>query len=522
MAEVSATFFERWASRKHVGPAAPAMKVEVTRGLIDKTYQAFKMLDGTVPHFMKIVGGKNSEPWQGFWRATGSPITVPNVLKITWDHKLSEKGARSATVEIENISYDAITGAGGSYHAMDRGALSPTRGAILKGRPTDQPKNSWYEVFDSGYRIDIWEGYGEDQMVRTFCGIVDHAEPSVHPDRIILTCRSFFALITDQQVMGWNKAPEITGPKTTFADESHPTGTKSHEPLYGPPDSTGKSLKGFVLVKDLAAVAKTVFMWAGYHEWKVENLGWSLAFPMSWTMEKCFIDVLDDLASQANWVAYEESPSSNAESIGVPCFVHNRATDPPHRTGMLVLTHDDMLEETKPVFDSSVLPYIIISRGKASPKGRTYFEELIKRCEAVYFPPWSGAGPRITEPGRTTGVRRHEYMLDHWLLTDEQCMFAALLEALQFGLQASTCQIQIAGTPEIELNTQISIVDDIAGVNSRLWVSEIHSEHTSGKDAAWKMTVGGSLIDTIDMQQIGEEIALQKVTVEDQRKFELR
>lgn len=515
MAKVTKEFLDRWRSRQHVGPAAPTLRVTLTRGIIDKDYQVFKMLDGSEPTFMSIVGGNNAEPWQGFWRATGEPKEIPNVLKVNWQQKLGEKGGRSATIEVENVVFRALNGPGGVYHAIARGWLSPTRGAHIVGRllALGIAQNEWYEIMDNGYRIDVYEGYG-DQMVHTYTGLIDTTDLQTSPDRITITSRSFWMLITDQRVMGSNKAPEIVGPTVTFADFNRTLGPKAIK---------GIRPRHWVLIKDLAGIAKTVFMWMGYKEWNVEPLGWSLVFPMSWTMDKFFMDMLEDAMSQAEWLAYEESPSGAANSLGVPCFVHNRATDKPPRGGMVELRDEDMLESVKPHFDLSQLPYIIISRGAVDSKnGGVYSSELVKRYMAVYFPPWSGAGPHITESGRTSGLRRHDYMVDNWLLSDEQCMFAALLTAQKYALEAMTCELQIAGNPQIELNTQISLISDVTGINSRVWVSEIQSEHTAGKEASWKMTIGGSLIDTIDMQQIAKDMAKQKVTVEDEKKLELR
>jgi hypothetical protein len=517
MAYVSPTFVERWKSRQHVGAAAPTTRVTITRGLIDKGYQVFEMLDGKKPlqehkPFFHIVKGKNHEPWQGFWRATGEPIELPNVSKVSWSQKLSDKGGRQATIEIENTFYKLLTGAGGIYHQMARGYLSPTLGAKIAGRvaAAGAAQNEWFEVLDNGYKIDVYEGYG-DQQVHTYTGLIDHTDLDTHPDKITITSRSFWMVFTDQRVMGSNKAPEINGPKVTFADVAHTLGPK--RPIRKP--------NHWVLIDDLAGMVKTVFMWGGFKEWKVENLGWSLVFPMSWTMEKFFIDMLEDATKEANWLVYEESPSSRAATIGVACFKHNTSTDKAPVSGMWEFRDQDMLEAVKPKYDLSILPFIIRSRGAVTKNGYSAPGELIKRCQGLYYPPWSGAaehyGEPIAESGRVAGIRRHDYMVNMLYLTEEQCKYAAVLSAQRYALESATCDFQIAGFPGVELNTQVSVVSNVTGVNSRVWVSEIQSEKTVGKGAEWKMTIAGSLLDTVDLQFIAKDLASLHATVKDQK-----
>jgi hypothetical protein len=670
MAAISPEFYARWRSKKHVGPAAPTLRVTLTRGIIDKTYQEFEFLGGGNEQFMTIVGGNNTNPWQGFWRPTGDPIDLPNVLSVNISQSLQEKGARSAVIEAENIIYAMTAGPGGIFHRIERGFLSPTLGSKLLRRivPALAVKNEWNEVLNNGYKIDVYEGYG-DQQVRTFCGLIDTTELQTQPDRITLNCRSFFMLFTDQRVMGANKAPEIVAPLTVadrertlgvkpvghagsasstaagrsvtditkkenatdWVSRGRPTaegvewvqmeippgyyenlylrlpykgqgvyisifaiagsvwngnliekdewidagkgtvgglpytngwgsssvgasrrslgapfqaakgtkvrisftnlpyrsewgdhragctrlaaflfGTDAKHPLNGDP---GQNAKHWVLIDDLADIAKMVFMWAGYHEWDVEELGWSLDFPMSWTMDKFLVDILDDILAQANWVLYEESPSPSSESLGVPVFEHNAATDAPSRAGMLEITDADVLETIQPKFDLSNLPWVIYYRGNVDSNGKSFDEELIRRYRAIYFPPWSGAGPEISEEGRVGGVRRHDVTVDENLTSQDQCMLAARLAAYQYALEAFTVQFQIPGYPGIELNQQVSVVSNVTGINSRVWVSEFHTEHTTGKKASWTMTVGGSLLDTEDMDKITEELLSQRLIV---------
>ncbi len=670
MAYISPTFYARWRSKKHVGAATPTMKVMLTRGLIDKHYSEFEFLGGATERFMTIVNGNNREPWNGFWRSTGDPIELPNLLSVVGDQALSEKGARSATIEAENIVYKAIAGPGGVFHQMARGYLSPTLGAKLVSRAVLPfvTENEWSEVLDNGYKVEIYEGYGDEQ-VRTFCGLIDTTELETHPDRITINCRSFWALFTDQRVMGNNKPPEITGSampltvadrektlgikpvgvataasseadgrpvaniskkenKIDWVSAGHNTaealewveieipagyyekfylrlpydyqsiyvcvyatagsqfdgtsydvnewmdggkgavggipfvnswgsssagalereiggqlqavkgtkiriyfgnlpyrnewkdhragctrlaafmfGTDAEHPLNGDP---GVNANGWVLVDDYADIIKAVFMWAGYKEWEVEAVGESLVEPWSWAMSTFFIEIIDQVLEHVNFCCYEESPSTNTESLGVPCFVQNRATLPPQK-GMLELTDTDMLEAMQPKFDLSNLPWEIRYRGNVNQDGKGDDEETIHRYMAVYFPPWSGAGPDIVEEGRVGGVRRLDETVDENLNSYDACLYAAMMAAQQYALEAFTVEFQIAGYPGIELNQQISVVSDVTGINSRVWVNKIHSEHTAGKKSEWKMTITGSLLDNEDMDKINSDLSSQRL-----------
>lgn len=671
---ISPELYARWKSAQQVGAATPSLRVTVTRGLIDKHYAPFKKLDGSTESFMTIVKGNNAQPWQGFWRATGEPIEVPNVLSVKQSRSLQQKGTGSATIEVENIIYKAIVGAGGTYHAILRGYLSPWLGLKLlaRARIPSWVENEWFEVLDGGYRVDVYEGYG-DQQVHTFSGLIENSDFETQPDRITITARDFGILFTDQRVMGWNKPPEIRAPlqiadrertlgvkpvgygakasstasgrhvadvmkrgnRTDWVSSGHADGTgvewveitlpagyyekfytvspykgqsmwvsvhatggstfngtpisgwipvgelvtpgadsvpairhwgstsvggatrgfggplqlkagskiritlsnlpyrsewKSHRagltrlaaflfgtdpahPLNGDP---GLAAKHWVLVDDLADIAKAVFMWMGFHEWDVEALGASLNLPLAFTMDKFFIDIMNYIEEQANWLFYMESPSSAGASIGVPCFVHNRAGDAPPGN-MIEVRDTDLLESAKVTVDLSNLPFIIRYRGAVSNSGTTFDEEQIKRYNGTYFPPWSGAGPFETEPGRTGGVRRHEFTRNNLLQSDEECILAAILAAQQYALAAFTGEIQISGYPGIELNQQISVVDKTTALNSRLWVTSIQTEHTTGPNAVYKMTVGGALLDGMDQDQLNEDLKTWQQIVKDLR-----
>ena len=86
-----------------------------------------------------------------------------------------------------------------------------------------------------------------------------------------------------------------------------------------------------------------------------------------------------------------------------------------------------------------------------------------------------------------------------------ECLFACILTAIQYALQAVTGSFQIPGLPGITLDRQISLIDEGTGTNTRLWVASIESDHTLGPDGSWHMTIGGAMLDTEDMNLISQD-----------------
>lgn len=77
----------------------------------------------------------------------------------------------------------------------------------------------------------------------------------------------------------------------------------------------------------------------------------------------------------------------------------------------------------------------------------------------------------------------------------------AVMIAAQMALAAATGTIQIPGFPKLELDEQISVVDQGTSINTRLWIATRSSEFTvdSEQGVTWQTTLEGSLIDTSDI-----------------------
>lgn len=221
---VNPVITSRWRSGKHVGAFKPAQTVRVQRGYMQRQFGEFTMLDGSHQDFGFVSHGKhNADPWHGVWVDTGPWIDLPNVSSVDTDQQLSVEGIGDpevATILIENVVAEEINGIAGIFHRIRRGFLAPLRGYRHKGRPHDRDaiSNEWFDVLNSGYRIEVKQGYG-DAIESTFMGLIDDCDTRSSPDQITITARNMGALLTDQRLFGWNKARDIPAP-IVFADRA--------------------------------------------------------------------------------------------------------------------------------------------------------------------------------------------------------------------------------------------------------------------------------------------------------------
>jgi hypothetical protein len=209
-----------------------------------------------------------------------------------------------------------------------------------------------------------------------------------------------------------------------------------------------------------------------------------------------------------------DAPTDHDMSLGVPTFVAQTATDLTPPGGMLQVRDADMVEALAVKWDKSNLPYVMRYRGAEDPNGTFALGDTVRRYWGTYWPPWSGHDytnlqGRHYRGGypmeRLGGVRRHVTHTNTALKSVAECLFACVLDAIQYALQAVTGTFQIAGRPGITLNQQVSVVDEGTGTNSRLWVASIDSQHTLGPGGAWHMSIGGAMLDTEDMNLIAQD-----------------
>jgi hypothetical protein len=240
------TLRERWSTRRLVGDQAHVQIVRLRPGHMNRAYQNTNRIDTGQRVMPPLVWkGNNGAPWQGNWVADGPWVVLPNVEATKWSISFDvqsggDQGSGVATIVMDNIGFPEATGVSGLYHVISRGYYAPQRGVVPRGRANVWPLdhgNTWKNVLDAGWQVEIWEGYGTGTDVelkttldshhsyapdsgaldRTFTGIVIDCEVESFPDKITLTVQDFGIFLTDQRIIGSNKPQEIRSP-ITFAD----------------------------------------------------------------------------------------------------------------------------------------------------------------------------------------------------------------------------------------------------------------------------------------------------------------
>lgn len=258
------------------------------------------------------------------------------------------------------------------------------------------------------------------------------------------------------------------------------------------------SQKHWIIVDDASDIVKIVLRWAGFREWEVENFGWRLKGKLPFNQGDHLIDIINKLATYGAFNFFMGDPTNDDLSTGVPIFRYNRA-----RAGapnlMVTATDADLLTAMSAKIDKGQKAYIIRARGKATNKGVMLGQDTTKRFQAAYRPPW-------VKEGRTSGKIRHEVFYDNLLTSDLQCAVAARLIAFQMALAGAEVVVQIPGYPALDVDDQIGVIDEGTGTNSRVYVVDRGSTHTTGKEATWRMTLTGALLDTPDVQGVIDDL----------------
>jgi hypothetical protein len=266
----------------------------------------------------------------------------------------------------------------------------------------------------------------------------------------------------------------------------------------------------WILTDDASDVLKWVFMWCGFHEWKVDKLGVRLKDPMAFHQADYMADIIKQMVAQANYVFYMDKPTDRPGSIGVPTFVKSRALSPP-AGGQEEVRDTDLLTGVETKFSKENLAYIIRARGQMLSKakgGISLGEEATTRVTAAYRPPWAGTHFNVATgaldqnypfTGRLAGVHKHVTHYDENISTEDEAMMACVLIAIQEAVSSYQGTIEVPGYPGFGLNEHISVVDTPSGTNMRMWLASVSSDFTSGADATYTTTLAGALIDTPDI-----------------------
>jgi hypothetical protein len=225
MGWVTQAFIDTWKSGRHVAGAAPTQVIEVRRGNFRRDYRAW-----SDPLRVFIPGEDRTMPWYPIFVVDTDWVEVPSVSSVDLTQDFSQNGCKVATITLDNVGYPALTGPGGTYHAIQKGFYSPTRGDHPSTRPVPLGSpNAWYDVLTENAAIRIWWGYGPP--VRdggampqdggpngcwVFHGLVDDVDSDSTPAQMTMTARMGKTL-TDQRIFGWAKSKQLLDP-VTFID----------------------------------------------------------------------------------------------------------------------------------------------------------------------------------------------------------------------------------------------------------------------------------------------------------------
>jgi hypothetical protein len=276
----------------------------------------------------------------------------------------------------------------------------------------------------------------------------------------------------------------------------------------------------WILVDDVSDIVKVVLRWAGFKEWEIESTGVRVPEGTQWTFDHnaTLMDIIKKCQDTTGFTFFMGDPSGNNDeySIGVPIF------RTPNVIGMFDLGREqirdtDLLTGIQVRWDSSTLPEIIYIRGKETKrkgkKGRAgtggipFGEDDTLRIQASYRPPW-------TKRSATGGVIRHFVQTYNSLRTRKQLEVAARLVALNGALQSTTAIIEIPGNPAITLDSIVGVQDEGTGTNTRLYVASRSSVFHQSAETSWKMTLGGSLIDVPDVQEVVGDLFMLRANQE--------
>lgn len=473
------TLVGRWASGRHVGDARPFIEVRVRRGYL----QRYRRSDGV---------------WTARWEPLTDWKTLPGVARCNLDQSFSENGSTTCTIEAANLAYPVVHGVAGDYHRIERGWFSPFRAYTSGGRVPGLgvAPNDWETVLATAAEVEVTQGYG-DARVPTFTGLLDSVSADASPAHLTLVARDFGQLLTDCHLFGWNIDPKLRDPV-------HFVGEVAVRKLEWSLDQADRELaekyrKKWVVIGDLKDAVVTTLNWAGLPVHSVSDVGVSLGRTLeeaaAFAAGDYLIDVIKKAQDVTGFTFFMGEPRAGFP-MGEPIFRRsNAATVPPP---VLELRDDQLLTGLSWQRTDEPLAGIIRVRGKPTPAKRG--GQLlggdsgagVRRIMAVYRPPWHRAE-------RDARLIRHVVHTEVLYKTEQECMVAAKLIALQEALASTTATVEIPAHPGLQLDDIISIRDHATGLASRAWIAQKQSTFEAGEKTSWTQTLGVALLDTPDV-----------------------
>lgn len=291
--------------------------------------------------------------------------------------------------------------------------------------------------------------------------------------------------------------------------------------------------KDWILVDDVSDIVKMVLQWCGFtpDDWEIESVGQRLSDKIVFDRQTFLVEIIKKIAEMTSYVFYVRPPETfdmddltkeNTAnlSMGIPVFRQNNAikTTPIDRIHMIRDT--DLLGPIAPKFSSAALSDSIRVRGRTIAKERriglsraqpadqsveSFYTPLgadrIRRFNYRYKPVWA----RI-ENSTSARLRKPTVHYDELIVNKYQAKVACLMIAIRQALEAWKGQVEFPFLPTIHLDHQLGLYDTATATSTRLWVAKRQWEFQGGEQSRFAMTLGGSFIDTPEMQETREEL----------------
>jgi hypothetical protein len=256
----------------------------------------------------------------------------------------------------------------------------------------------------------------------------------------------------------------------------------------------------YVLIDDVSDVVRCCLRWCGFKNWEIENTGVDFGLGSVYVADdaKTFMDVINVIKDMVGYTFFIGEPRDDTDDqdLGWPVFRNNRVME--DYTGKTEFIDDKLLLTDAKVTLSNADDHCIIRcRGIAKNSGVELDGDTVDRIMYAYIPAWANE-----QGGKQAGVLKPITHVDELFTRLSDCQFGCYLIALQIALLKYTAIIDLPGNPGIGLDTLQSVIERNQGLNSRIYVSNRTSTMEFGADAYWTLEIGGSLVDTPEIDSV--------------------
>jgi hypothetical protein len=540
---VPQAMMDRWRAKQQVGSSKPWAKVSIRRGYMKHSMHSswpgpnapMTVRGRQPPPFGKLIGEGNYPTWYPDWTPTTEWQVLPGVAQISLQQSVNyaggdggdgsggaggSNGIAVATITADNVAWVNVAGHLGAYHTKQRGWLWPWRGWVPAGRPGggSVEQNEWYDTTPNA-QILIEQGYGSDAAIKTFTGLIDTIGPStIRPDRISLVARDFGGTLVDVNPFGWNKDIRTKDP-LYFIPPNYPNAAKLAQ----------KKTHNWIIVNDATDIVRSVLRWCGFKEWDIQDAGVKLKTAYLVDRSKTWMDIVNEVAAQLGYVFFIAEPTSDDLSIGVPVFRKQSVLNTPSPSPILL--DSTLMTDFQPQHNNSNDRLVIRVRGALASRvqgGRPIIGGDMSidgqiRFTATYFPPWARNMSGVIKQLTYYNIGSNGIL---GFSTEQECVVASVLVAVQIALTRDTGQVECLGLPAFGLDG-MAFVNDInsSGIVSRLYITGKQSTMTLGGDGSstapssngpgslndtpfWTTTLTGSLADNPEWDRIVQDYQL--------------